>query len=52
MEEVFIKVGDSGIDEATLTSGSSHNRVGVVESTPLVDDVKKTIGKAHVCVCV
>jgi len=41
MEEVFIKVGDSGVDETTLTSGSSQTKV---ENTPLVD-ITKAIGK-------
>ena len=42
-----MKVGDSGVDETALTSSSSHNRVGVVETTPLVDNVTKTIGKTR-----
>jgi len=47
MEEVFIKVGDSGVDEATLASGSSHAKVGIVESSLVVDDnIAKTISKA------
>ena len=47
MEEVFIKVGDSGVDEATLASGSSHAKVGIVESSSVVDDnIAKTISKA------
>jgi len=43
MEEVFMKVADSGVDETTLISSNSHIKE-VQESTPLVDNVTKTIG--------
>jgi len=42
-----MKVGDSGVDETTLISSGSHNRE-VKESTPMVDNVTKTIGMAHI----
>ena len=57
MEEVFIKVGDSGVDETTLTSSSSHTRPDTVESVQLSDNVTKAVGKhlwvhMYVCACV
>ena len=50
MEEVFIKVGDSGVDETTLTASGAQNKASVVENTPLINDITKNIGEACIAI--